>query len=238
MYACKKLWKEFIENERVEVNAFELEDLPQEDNSYDALTTKEIDLFFDYCLTLKHKPRTQNLYFRFLYVVACRKTTAQTIKWENIIREPDDDGNEFWVVKFHEKGEDYKRAITDEFYNELKENYEKNKEFSGKVFNVNNKTYDNTIKGFCEEYNITKHIVQHSIRSTASDNIQNILGDINTTAKGLGHKNIQTTYRRYMNKNNDYSSQPSYMLHKDFSIDKLKGLSKDELLVTVLNYTM
>lgn len=230
IYACKRLWQEFIENERVYSNVFDLEDLPQEKNSYDALTRKEIDLLFDYCLNLKYKPKTQMLYFKFLFTVACRKNTAQKITWDDIIRKQDELGNEFWVVKFHEKKKDHERAITDEFYQQLKDNYNENQETSGRVFSVNNHTYDSTLKDFCKKYNITKNIVQHSIRSSASDNIQNILGDINVTAKALGHDNIQTTYSKYMNKINDFANQPSYMLDKDYSIDKLRGLGEEELL--------
>lgn len=235
VYACKKLWKEFIENERVSDNAFELEDLLEEDNHYDSLTTKEVEMLFDYCLELKHKPETQSLYFRFLYIVACRKNTAQTLKWENIIRKSDPSGNEFWVIKFHEKGGDYERAITDEFFQELKDNYKNNNETSGKVFNVHNHTIDKVLKGFCEKFGITRHIVQHSIRGSASDNIQNILGDINITAKALGHQQIQTTYDKYMNKNDDFVNQPSYMLYKNFNIDMLKGLGEDVLIRLIEN---
>lgn len=230
VFATKKLWQEFRENGRVTENVFDIEELTEKDNPYDSLTEREMDRFLDYCLSLKHKPLTQYLYFKFLYVVSCRKHVAQNLTWSDIVKDKDEFEQEFWVVCFESKGKMIKKAITDQFYDQLWQNYRKCKEFSGKVFNVHDNTLKKTLKDFCKLNGITRKIAQHSIRSTSSDHIQRILGDVNITAKALGHKNIQTTYNKYMNKNNDYSNQPSFMLDREFSVDELRSLNEEELL--------
>lgn len=238
VYACKKLWKCFIENGRVKENPFILEDLMEEENNYGSLTIEELRDFFEYCKKLKHKPNTQYLYFKFLFITSCRKSVAQNLFWSDIKREKDSRGIEFWVISYHNKGskgskKTDKIAITDTFYEELLDNYNSEYETSGKVFNVHDNTLRRTLEGFCDNKGINRverNIVQHSIRSTSSDHIQAIFGNIFTVAKALKHKNIQTAYRKYTGKNQDYSKSPSIILDGNFNVSELEGLSKEDIL--------
>lgn len=241
IFACKSLWDEFRENDIVNINPFDFlkkQRLKEEENNYGSLTLDEIEKLYQFTLQREYKSMTQKLYWEFLFVVTCRKHVAQTLTWDQIERELDLDTKEMiWVVSFtgenKDKGKSVKKSITDEFYNRLYENYTKEKETNGKVFcGINNETYDNTLKAFCKEYNIdsNRNIVQHSLKSSGLDFIQGVLGDINVTAQAAQHSSIQTTYKKYLNKNKKYSSQPSFMLHKNYSIDMLKELDKDELL--------
>lgn len=238
IFACKSLWDDLREDNIVNVNPFDLKPLTQEENNHGSLTYEEVQNLYQFCLQQKYKPMTQKLYFEFLFVLTCRKHVAQTLTWDQIKRELDIDSNKMvLVVNFtgdnRDKGKSIKKAITDEFYNRLKENYEDEKETNNKVFcGIYNATYDNTLKAFCKEYNIDpdRDIVQHSLKSSGLDYIQGAIGDINVTAQAAQHSNIQTTYQRYLNKNKKYSSQPSYMLHENFNIDLLRDLDKEELL--------
>jgi site-specific recombinase XerD len=234
IFACKALYDRFKEKHIVEYNDFDIKPLLEHENSHGSLTAQEIDNLFDYCLKLKYKPIETKLYFEFLYIVTCRKSAAQNLTWNEINKELDvETGKLVWVVTFlDDKKKEVKKAIQDEFYNRLKENYKSEKEISGKVFNIYNKTYDNVLKGFCKEYGISekRNIHQHSLKSSGLDHIMNVTGDINTVALAGQHKNINTSYKRYINKNRRYSEHPSYYLNKNFNIDMLKDLSKDELL--------
>jgi len=233
IFACKALYDRFRERRIVEINDFDISPLTEKENKYGSLTSKEMENLYNYCLKQDYKPMTLKLYFEFLYTVTCRKSAAQNLTWDNINRELDiESGQMVWVITFMDKGKEIKKAIQDDFYNRLKENYTKEKEYTGKIFNIHNHTIDKVLKGFCQEYGISekRNITQHSIKSSGLDIIQNITGDINITASAAQHKNIQTTYARYLNKNKQYTLQPSYFLGKEFTIDTLRELDKDTLL--------
>ena len=234
IFACKSLWDEFNENEHMMANVFGLKKLEKQNNCYDALTSDEFKQLLKFAQT-KYKGNTQRLYFYFLYRTLFRKHIAQNLTWDQIIRKHDKDLNrKVWVIKAEEKRGIREVAITDEFYNELRENYNTYKKQDNKVFHICNSVIDDTIKDFCKEYDIDRRIVQHSIRSSGGDEVQEISGDINKTAQALGHKNIQTTYEHYINKNKSYSSQPSFELDQRYSIELLKGLGEDILLKLIV----
>ena len=239
--AIKTLWDHFISENITDKNPFDFskkERLQEHENCYGSLTLDEMKNLFNFCLERTYKPRSQQLYFEFLFVVTCRKHVAQTLTWNKIKRRLDVETKQMvWVIDFVEdnadKGTDSRKSITDEFYNRLKENYESEGCTNNKVFcGIYNGTYDDTLKAFCERYNIPpeRKIKQHSIKSSGLEFIQDILGDPNITAQAAEHKHIQTTYRRYLNKNKRFTKQPSFMLHKNFSIDMLEGLGEDVLL--------
>lgn len=238
VFACKALFSSFKEDGMIHDNSFDIAKIKtkQKEVHYGSLTADELNGLYEYCLTLK-KGMTKKLYFEFLATVTCRKTVAQELKFENIKRKRNKKTNtEYWVVDVYDKTDEVNRAITDEFYDRIKSNfdsYEWYDQKKGYVFNLENKTLDKTLKDYCEYAGIDRvgrNIVQHSIKSSGLDMIQDTFGDINITAKAAGHKNIQTAYNNYIGKNVDYSQQPSILLGTDYDFDKLGELSKDELI--------
>lgn len=238
IFSCKALWDDLIENKKVTINPFDIKKLKIRNKThYGSLTTEEIKSLFDYCLSLKDRGLTKKLYFEFLYTVTCRKHVAQNLTWNDIIRTLNKQtGTMYWVVNTYDKTENVDRAISDEFYNQIKDNfnsYSDKDKAKGKIFNVENQTLELTLKNFCKEHGIDKearNIVQHSIKSSGLDRIQSVFEDVTITARAGGHKQIQTTYDNYVGKNVDYSQQPSVLLNKNYSIDILNELDKDSLI--------
>lgn len=241
---CRMFFDYLIEHRVIEDNPFKISKIKTNERTehYGSLTESELEGLYEYCLGLKDRGLTKKLYFEFLVTLTCRKTVAQELTFEDIKRKKDLETNkEFWVVDSWDKTRNVDRAITDEFYNRLKDNFDsydwvdKKKGF---VFNVGDKTLEKTLKDYCEFAGIDKkgrNIVQHSLKSTGLDIIQDAFGDINITAKAGGHADIQTTYQNYINKNHGYSKQPSILLGEKESSDNLDNLSKEQLLDLIKN---
>jgi site-specific recombinase XerD len=236
--ACKALWDDFFENEKVDKNVFDLKKLKQVKNHWDSLTDKEMQMLYKFCLDQPKKPITKQLYCEFLYTTGLRKNIAQSIFINDIKRKLDvKSQQEFWVIDVIDKEHPRDVAITDDFYYRLVNNPENDGKTDEKLFHIYNKTIDNLLKAFCDKYNITRKIKQHSLKGSGGDLVQNVYGDINKTAKYLGHENIQTSYEYYLGKNESYSEQPSFALHKGYSIDMLKDLGEDVLIGLIERYT-
>jgi len=244
---CKKLWGAFIEDDEDEViknNPFVLDKLKikDKDNHYGSLTEEELDGLYKFCLAQKSKPSTKKLYFEFLATVTCRKSVTQELKFDDIKRTLNrKTGTYYWVIKdVYDKTEFVDTAISDEFYNRLMDNfnsYDWVDQKKGYIFNLSDSTLNNVLIDYCKFADIDKegrNIVQHSIKSTGLDRIQEVFEDINITARAGGHKSIQTTYDNYIGKNVDYSQQPSILLSKNYNIDMLKGLSQEELVNIIM----
>ncbi|MDD4108860.1 MAG: hypothetical protein PHH93_09085, partial [Prolixibacteraceae bacterium] len=176
IFACKALWDDFFENEKVSKNVFDLKKLKQINNSYDSLTDKEIQLLFDFCLEEKQKPQTKKLYFEFLYTTALRKNIAQSITINDIKRKLDmKSQREFYVIDVVDKEHQREVSIVDEFYNRLINNPENHKynnndnNKNNKLFHLDNHTADKVLKNFCKKYGIERNIVQHSVKSSSGD---------------------------------------------------------------------
>lgn len=236
--ACKALWDDFFESEKVSKNVFALKKLKQKKNSWDSLTDKEIHLLYDFCLNENQKSETKKLYFEFLYTTGLRKNIAQTIKLDEIKRKKDmKTQQEYWVIEVEDKDKPREVAIVDEFYNRLVANYKKEGFLDGKIFHVNNATIDSVLERFCKKYGITRSIVQHSIKGSGGDMVQSVFGDIMKTAEYLGHENIQTSFNNYLGKNKSYSEQASILMQGEYDVNMLKGLGEDVLIGLIEKYT-
>jgi integrase len=202
------------------------------------LTDKEIQLLLDFCMEEKQKPQTKKLYFEFLYTTALRKNIAQTITIDDIKRKLDiKHQKEYWVIEVMDKEHQRNIGILDEFYNRLINNAENQKYNDNKLFHLDNHTADKVLKNFCKKYGINRNIVQHSVKSSSGDLVQNVFQDIKKTAKHLGHTNIQTSYEYYLGKNESYAEQPSVLLQENYNINMLKGLGEDVLIKIIEQYT-
>lgn len=236
---CRTFFDFLIEHKVVQSNCFDIKKLKTKEtvNHYGSLTESELEGLYDYCLSLKDRGITKKLYFEFLATLTCRKTVAQELKFDDIVRRLDpEDNNYYWVVNSYDKTRIVDRAITDEFYDKLKANFDSYDwvdQKKGFVFNVGDKTLEKTLNDYCKFAGIDKesrNIAQHSLKSTGLDIIQDAFGDINITAKAGGHADIQTTYENYLNKNKHYSQQPSIMLSKKRKKEDLKLLTQEQLL--------
>ena len=241
---CSTLWQYLEKEDLVAKDYFKRETTKpnKEDvgkNSYGALTQEELNQLYDYCLSLNDRGLTKKLYFEFLATLTCRKTAAQELKLSEIRRTLNKkDGQYYWVVNSFDKTKIIDRAIANEFYQRLSDNFnsygDKDKE-KGLLFNVENQTLEKTLNDFCKEYNIDKagrNICQHSLKSTGLDIIYDVFNDIKVVAEAGGHSDIHTTYKHYLSKQKNYALQPSILLSKspEDCVKELDQLSREELM--------
>lgn len=247
IFACKAFFDYLIDCDKINKNCFHIKKIKTEEAevNYGSLTESELEGLYEYCLSLKDRGMTKKLYFEFLATVTCRKSVAQKLKFNDIVRKLNpSDGKEYWVINAFDKTREVDRAITDEFYNKLKTNFDSYDwvdQKKGFIFNICDKTLEKTLNEYCEFVSIDKkgrNIVQHSIKSTGLDIIQDTFGDIKITAKAGGHASIQTPYKKYIGKNTDYSLQPSILLADKHNMDCLDELSQEQLLDLIKNSGM
>lgn len=243
IFACSKLWRYFQKEDLVKKDEFKEENVmvnkaEEGKNSHGSFTEEELNQLYEYCLSLKDRGLTKKLYFEFLATITCRKTAAQELRLDDIRKTFNkDDGQYYWVVNKFDKTRAINRAITNEFYQRLVDNFNsysyKDKE-KGLLFNVENQTLEKTLKDFCKAYNIDKegrNLCQHSLKSTGLDIIYDVFG-IKVAAEAGGHSDINTTYRHYLSKQKNYALQPSILLSKspEDCLKELDKLTKDELI--------
>lgn len=239
LFAGKKLWNTFFHitatyppEQRVSKVVFDFEELEKDDNSYAALSLKELNMLYDYCLSLKSKPYTKYLYFKFLYIVACRKEIPLNLKWSDIERiEDTDTGKMIWVFNYYQKHQDTRKSISDEFYNELREYLDGND--LDYIFNITSQTIDKTMNDFLElnnlKYKNGRKVCVHSIKKTSCQTVQRTFKDLRITQKHAQHSDPSTTAKAYLD-TDCYTQQPSFLLGKKYSIDMLKDLDDGMLL--------
>ena len=65
------------------------------------------------------------------------------------------------------------------------------------------RTVEVLVKKYSERAGLLKHITPHKLRSTYGTALYRATGDIQLTADAMGHKSIETTSRRYVNRGQD-----------------------------------
>jgi integrase len=241
--AVKSLFRALKPNcDGINMNAFEIKPFKIKDNdveSYGSLTEDEVERLLEFAGKQSYRSLVQKLYFKTRFIAGIRHDAVFTLEWKQIKRLLDKKNNvEAWVIGVDDKGKSVKKAISDKFYEELCElksyisegekNYNKNK-----VFNICDKYLRNTLREFCkvEGINEDRNIVLHSLKKSSCDYVYDRSKDITLTATQGQHSDINTTYNNYIGKNSGFIDQPSYYMFDDeVSIDKLRDLSKEELL--------
>lgn len=242
----QSLWN-FLESDNREINAkiWNIDNLDEVTNSYDSFRHDEVMLLLDYCKThgrFKHKEKY--LYFKTLYVTALRKTAALELKWDSIKQTRDNTGKMIWTIKTKDKGNKHDViAIPDEFYEELLElkgsvTESKNNSVteSEYVFNINEKTVYQVLKDFVDELGLSEtfKLSIHSVKSSSIDRAYELTGrDIKATSKHGHHSDINTTFKKYLGKNDDLISQPSYNFFSKVDVGLLECVSREDLIEAI-----
>jgi integrase len=156
LFACKALWEKLYHiNRNIDLRAWDFEREEYEENHYAALSDEEMNLLFDFAKQEEYKPMTKMMYFRFLYIVGCRKHVPLELEWKNIIRKFDKKNKvELWVAKFHDKGKWVEKSINDDFYNELLELKTSGESKENRVFDINKNTIESVFNRYQEKYNL------------------------------------------------------------------------------------
>ena len=214
-----------------------------ENNPYGSLSEEEIYNLFSLCETVKYKPLSQKLFFETLFTTGLRFDAVRRMTTKNIhhIKDPETKSM-VYVIKNVDKSKDRTIAIPDELAIRLL-NEPNNNDI---VFKINNpdrifefgdQSLRVTLEKFCKLYNIeeSRNIKLHSIKKAAVNNALIITnGNITEVAKFAGHSCANTTLKYYTDMHTNYTEQLSMRMGKnDNDIEKLKELSKEELLLLI-----
>lgn len=228
-----------IHNDNINLKLFDT-DIKKETKlnctSYGSFNIQEIYGLFDYC---KSKNQIQYYYyFMLLFVTAHRANNLAKIKW-NDFKEVIEDGEIISVLKIQDKTDIFETPIKYDLFQNMKKDLRKS-ENQENVFNITTRSALRLLDTFCEENNIDKksrNLTIHSIKKASGDYVYSQNNDIVKVASHLKHKNIQTSYEKYLNKNTGYKGMPSYTIldnnFKDIE-DKLNKKSKEELIQIIL----
>lgn len=241
--AIRSLWNHFYkrDNKEVDPTQVEIESL-LEDNTvkYGALTEIEFNKLLEFCLDEKQKSLEKYYFFKLSIVTGYRKESILNSKWKDIKLQYDNKSNkEFHVLKVKDKGKILEKPLHPSFYQEICSLKNLSTQPNDRIINISDKTLTNVLNRFCEKNNISKgrNICLHSIKKTGMDMVYKNSGfDIVTTSKYGNHSSIKHTYETYLSQIKDFENNPSYtMFAKNNNMNKLKELSKDELLELIEN---
>jgi len=233
--AIKTLFEELSRHDNdINLKIFNIRPLMVSDlsvNSYGSLSEKEINKLFEFSSKEYFKPKLQSLFFRVLFITAIRYKSILNMTADQIVYLDDaGTGKKVWAIQLRDKGKDETTAIPDELAQELL----KHRLPNNKIFGITEKPLRRTLKKFLKYHKIdtSRNITLHSIKKSASDYAYaNSGGDIASVAKFSHHRNIQTTFKYYLKKNDSLTKQLSYSLHQDKpDLGLLQGLSKVELI--------
>lgn len=169
----------------------------------------------------------------FMWVTASRIDAVFKVKWSDISFEEDGLGQKGYTIYIHDKGGKInKKPISNEFYYQL-EDILYNENLNDPIFKgLGKRSFTQYVKEFCEEtgYDFTPH----SIKRGAVTQVYHLTHDLVVAQKFADHEDPKTTLR-YIQDNPDRTSQGSYILSTDFSLDELDRLSKEQLLSIIKN---
>lgn len=215
----------------------------KENNEYGSLSYEEAMDLLDYTKNLQTETSIiQYLFFKTTLATAHRVNSLLKLTWNdiNLINE---NGIEIPIITIYDKTDKFKTPISNELFEELKNNLFKEC-MEDKIFNISNRTLNRTIISFCKKYNINqkeRKIVVHSLKKTSGDiAYMKTGGNIIEVASHLHHKNIQTSYQHYLDKNTKYSEKISREILSNENIDNeinilTENLSKEQLLKIIKN---
>lgn len=215
----------------------------KENNEYGALSYEEAMDLLNYTKNLQTETSIiQYLFFKTTLSTAHRVNSLLKLTWKDI-KLINENGIEIPVITIYDKTDIFKTPISNELFEELKSNLF-NGSLENKIFNISNRTLNRTIVNFCKKYNIDqkeRKIVVHSLKKTSGDiAYMKTGGNIIEVASHLHHKNIQTSYQHYLDKNAKYSEKISRDILSDENIDDeinkiTSDLSKEQLVEIIKN---
>lgn len=219
MGALQSLGKELNKIKENCINTFifsvKLNQKNKKDNEYGAFTFEEAMNLLEYTKSLNtEKSFIQYLFFKTTLNTAHRVSSLLNITWKDI-KLTKEDNTDVWVINTYDKTNFFKTPISNELFQELKENLFEN-DLEDKVFKISSSTLNRTLSSFCKEFNINQEerkLVLHSLKKTSGDIAYlKSNGDIVKIASHLHHNNINTCYKSYLGKERKLKEHLSYNL--------------------------
>lgn len=154
-----------------------------------------------------------------------RLSALLNLKTNKIVRKQDE-----WVLEVYDKGKKFdEKPIRDELYQRLialSGRYN-----DGTIFEVAKKrTFQRTVDMLAKQIGINdRHITFHSLKNVAINWIIETTGNIVEGAKQGNHKDINTTFKNYVNKQKNFKAMAGVQMGKEKDYSKLESLSKEQL---------
>lgn len=206
--------------------------LHQETESYGTLTLEEGEKMALLARnTEKEKAEIKYFLIKMAIRTSYRISDLLKLEWKDIVKHNED----IYLIRIYEKktGKYAKKPITREFYEELLNIKDNN---NNKIFNIStpavNRMMENLRKqmGFSEERNI----VFHSFRNIGIGLVLTMTNDIVLAAKQGNHSDINTTYKHYIEKTENYDLMAGMLIDKELNYNILEHLTKEELLQVMM----
>lgn len=169
------------------------------------------------------------LVLKFMFTTAIRiNSTFNNIRWVDIKRNFDNHGNFGYVIHALDKGGKINnKPITEDFYNELRENLFAGDEESLVFGDLSKQNFTRLMNEFSKETG--REITPHSIKVGAGTRLYSMTKDLLKVQKFLDHTDPKVTLR-YIRNNNDITESGSYILSSDITIDEIDEISYDDLV--------
>lgn len=177
----------------------------------------------------QHKGVQYALALKFMFTTAVRvNSTFSNIRWSDIKRNFDNNGNFGYIVHALDKGGKInKKPITEEFYNELKDNLYTGDDDMLVFDDVSKQTFTRLMNQFSKETG--RDVTPHSIKVGAGTKLYSMTKDLLKVQKFLDHSDPKVTLR-YIRNNQDITESGSYILSSSITIDEVENIVYDDLV--------
>lgn len=208
-----------------------IKSLKVHENSYGILdedtSLKIIQFLRNYKTRGRNKCLTRSNFVKFMLQTSARMTATLNVKLSDFTKTNND-----YLVTVKDKGSVVtKKHISNNFYSELLEMYEKEGKGNGYLFNISDKALNDMMKVIREEFHINddENITIHSFRKVALSHVyESTDKDLNKTRVFAGHANFNSIDRYLRSEENeDYGMITSY---EQTSQDLYKEVPHEELL--------
>jgi integrase len=203
--------------------------------SYGSLTEEEMQSFLSFCSQEERQSLVKTLFFETLLITGNRRDSILNLRWEQICQKMSNSKELTWTIYVFDKGKSVTKPISNNFYEKLCQLKTLETNPKDRVFDISDKTVSKTLAKFCTWAGINqkeRKIVIHSIKKTSTDMVFDITGDIKMAQLQGSHKSVETTIKRYLDKNRDYQDNPSYSMFEnlELNLNVLESASKEELI--------
>lgn len=199
------------------------------------MSATDYEAFSDWLLEREWSKRYKNkgiqyaLALKFMFSTAIRiNSTFNNIHWSDIKQNFDIHGNFGYIIHALDKGGKInKKPITEEFYEELRENLFTGDEEDLVFGEVSKQTFTRLMSEFSKETD--REITPHSIKVGAGTKLYTITKDLLKVQKFLDHSDPKVTLR-YIRTNQDITESGSYILSSNINVDEIQNISYDNLV--------
>lgn len=218
-----------------------IDNLAKDKEHINPMSMSDFDMFKEW-LVNRDYPRTKDkeigakysVLSEFMFVTAIRVSATFSLKWSDFEDYRSMYDNQSVKISVKDKGSKINvKFISVEFFETMKAMlYDGDN--SDLVFkDLNKRTFANLMERFSDETG--RKITPHSIKVGAGTNLYARTKDIVKTQRFLDHEDINTT-TAYIRDSGNPEDSGSFILSTKYNYDKLRDLSKEELLNLIMQH--